>query len=284
MPTPTPTPAPTPTPSASLPVFSHVFVIVMENNEYNNIIGSTSAPYINKLANQYALATQYYAVSHPSLPNYLAMSAGSTFGITTDCDTCWVNATNLADQIEASGRSWKAYMESMPAPCTVADSGLYAQRHDPWVYYNDIRTNTARCDAHVVPYTQFGADVAGGTVPNFVWITPNVCSDMHDCSVSTGDTWLSQNVPTILNSAAFKNGGVLFLVWDEGDTSAGCCSQASGGHIAMLVISPLAIAGFKSATGEDHYSLVATIEDSWSLGRLANAACSCSPVMREYFK
>jgi acid phosphatase len=267
-----------------MPVFTHVFIIVMENNEYGNIIGNSSAPYINGLANQYALATQYYGVSHPSLPNYLALSGGSTFGITSDCTTCWVNATNLADQIEGSGRSWKAYMESMPSPCIIGDSGQYAQRHNPWIYYNDIRTNSARCAAHVVPYTQFGSDVANGTVPNFVWITPNVCNDMHDCSVNTGDTWLSQNVPTILNSAAYKNGGVLFLIWDEGTTSAGCCTNAAGGHIATLVVSPLGKNAFRSATPEDHYSLVATIESSWGLSRLNNAACACAPVMREYFK
>jgi acid phosphatase len=135
-----------------------------------------------------------------------------------------------------------------------------------------------------VPFTQFGPDMAGGNVANFVWITPNLCSDMHDCSVATGDSWLAQNVPTILNSSAFKNGGVLFITWDEGATNAGCCTNAAGGRVAMLVVSPLAISGFASTTAEDHYSLVATIETSWSLGRLNNAGCSCSPVMREYFK
>jgi hypothetical protein len=256
----------------------------MENNEYGSIIGNSSAPYINSLARQYALGTQYYAVTHPSLPNYLAMTAGSTFGITSDCTTCWINATNLADQIEASGRTWRAYMESMPSACFVGDSGEYAQKHDPWIYYNDIRTNSARCSSHIVPFTQFGPDMAGGNVANFVWITPNLCSDMHDCSVGTGDSWLAQNVPTILNSSAFKNGGVLFITWDEGATNAGCCTNAAGGRVAMLVVSPLAISGFASTTAEDHYSLVATIETSWSLGRLNNAGCSCSPVMREYFK
>src|SRR5207237_3625737 len=103
-PTPTPTPAPTPTPTPALPTFSHVFVIVMENEESTSLIGNSAAPYINGLANSYGLATQYYGVSHPSLPNYLAMSAGSTFGITSACTTCWVNASNLPDQIEASGR------------------------------------------------------------------------------------------------------------------------------------------------------------------------------------
>src|SRR5437879_9879820 len=214
VPTPTPTPAPTPTPTptpAALPAFSHVFTIVMENEESTSITGNSAAPYINGLANSYGLATQYYAVSHPSLPNYLALTAGSTFGITSDCTTCWVGATNLADQIEASGRRWKAYLEGMPSACLVGGAYAYMQKHNPWIYYNDIRTNAARCAAHVVPFTQLGTDLAGGSVPNYVWITPNMCNDMHDCSIATGDTWLRNQVPAILNSAAFRNGGCLFI-------------------------------------------------------------------------
>src|SRR6266567_348839 len=153
-PTPTPTPAPTPTPTPALPTFSHVFTIVMENEESSSLIGNSAAPYINGLAQSYGLATQYYAISHPSLPNYLAMTAGSTFGISSDCTTCWVGATNLADQIEAGGRSWKAYLEGMPSACFVGDAYPYMQKHNPWIYYNDIRTNAARCSAHVVPFTQ----------------------------------------------------------------------------------------------------------------------------------
>ncbi|TME44620.1 MAG: hypothetical protein E6I60_16545, partial [Chloroflexi bacterium] len=180
-------------------------------------------------------ATQYYGISHPSLPNYLAMTAGSTFGITSDCTTCWVNAGNLADQIEASGRTWKAYMEGMPSACFVGDAYPYMQKHNPWIYFNDIRTNAARCSAHVVPFSQLGADLAGGSVANYVWITPNMCSDMHDCSIATGDSWLSQHVPAILNSAAYRNGGVLFITWDEGSTNAGCCTNAAGGPDSIQI-------------------------------------------------
>ena len=256
----------------------------MENEESTSITGNSAAPYINGLANSYGLATQYYAVSHPSLPNYLALSAGSTFGISSDCTTCWVNSSSLADQIEASGRSWKAYMEGMPSACFVGDAYPYMQKHDPWIYYNDIRTNPARCAAHVVPFSQFGTDLSGGSVPNYVWITPNMCNDMHDCSIATGDSWLSQQVPAILNSSAFRNGGVLFITWDEGSTSAGCCTDAAGGRVVTLVISPLGRTGFQSSTPETHYSLLRTIEDSWSLPRLGGASCTCTPQMREYFR
>ena len=268
----------------TVPTLDHVVVIVMENLAYNQIIGSSSAPYIHGLAQNAGLATNYYAITHPSLPNYLALTAGSTFGISSDCTTCWVSATNLADQIETSGRSWKAYLEGMPSACFVGDSYPYMQKHNPWIYYNDIRTNAARCSGHVVPYTQLGADLASGSVPNYVWITPDMCNDMHDCSIATGDTWLSQQVPAILNSTAFRNGGVLFITWDEGSTNAGCCTNAAGGRVATLVISPLGRTAFQSSSPETHYSLLRTIEDSWNLPRLGGAGCACTVAMREYFR
>src|ERR1700736_4451544 len=153
--------APPPVPPAAVPSFSHVFVIVMENHEYGAVIGSAEAPYINSLAATYGLATNYYGASHPSLPNYLALTAGSTFGIASDCTTCYVNATNIADQVESSGRSWKAYIEDMPTPCfTGASSGNYAMKHNPFMYYNDIRNNPGRCGTHVVPFTQFCLDMS----------------------------------------------------------------------------------------------------------------------------
>jgi len=279
-------PLPPPPPaSPAVPAFSHVFVIVMENHEYGSVIGSSAAPYINSLASSYGLATNYYGVSHPSLPNYLALTAGSTFGIASDCTTCYVNATNIADQVEASGRSWKAYMEDMPSPCfSGASAGNYAMKHDPFMYYNDIRNNAARCAAHVVPFSQFSGDMSSGQVPNFVWITPNMCNDMHDCAVATGDGWLRSVVPTITGSAAFRNGGVLFITFDEGSSNAGCCGDSWGGHVATLVISPRAIPGFRSGVAENHYGLLRTVEDALRLGHLNAASWSSNVSMREYFR
>jgi len=270
---------------ATVPAFSHIFEIVMENHEYGSVIGRPDAPYVNNLAATYGLATNYFAASHPSLPNYFALTAGSTFGIASDCTTCYVNATNIADQVESSGRSWKAYMEDMPAPCFIgASDGNYAMKHNPFMYYSDIRNNAARCADHVVPFTQFGVDMSTGQVPNFVWITPNMCSDTHDCPVSTGDTWLANVVPRIIGSAAFRNGGVLFITWDEGSSDASCCGDAWGGHVATLVISPKSIAGARSSIAENHYSLLRTIEDGFGLGHLGAAAWSSSVPMREYFR
>jgi phosphatidylinositol-3-phosphatase len=279
---PAPPPAP---PLAAVPAFSHVFVIVMENHEYGSIIGSSAAPYTNSLAASYGLASNYYGASHPSLPNYLALTAGSTFGIASDCTTCYVSATNIADQVEASGRSWKAYMEDMPTPCYLgASSGNYAIKHNPFAYYTDIRNDAARCAAHVVPFTQFGTDISSGQVPNFVWITPNMCNDTHDCSVATGDAWLRSVVPSITSSAAFRNGGVLFITWDEGSSSVGCCGDSWGGHVATLVISPRATPGFRSGIAENHYGLLRTMEDAFHLAHLGAAGWSSTVALREYFR
>ncbi|MEA2636540.1 MAG: phosphatidylinositol-3-phosphatase [Chloroflexota bacterium] len=280
-----PAAAPPPPAPAAVPSFSHVFVIVMENHEYNSVVGNPAAPYTNGLVNSYGLATNYYGASHPSLPNYLALTAGSTFGIASDCTTCFVSATNIADQVEGSGRSWKAYMEDMPVPCYMgASSGNYAMKHNPFMYYNGIRNNSARCAAHVAPFTQFWVDMSSGHVPDFVWITPNMCNDTHDCPVGTGDAWLRTVVPTITGSAAFRNGGVLFITWDEGSSNAGCCSGSWGGHVATLVIAPNAIGGFRSAVAENHYGLLRTVEDGFHLSHLGAAGWASNLPLREYFR
>ena len=267
----------------AVPAFSHIFTIVMENKEYQSVVGNPHAPYINSFAKTYALATQYYGIAHPSLPNYLALTGGSTFGVDRDCITCFQQSSNLADQIEASGRTWKAYMESMPSPCYVGNSpdGLYMQKHDPFLYYDDIRTNSARCASHIVPFTQFTTDLSSNHLPDYVWISPNMCHDMHTCSLAVGDRWLSQVVPTILQSPAFTQNGVLFITFDEGKTNTGCCNDAAGGQLPTLVISPLVKKGLQSTVPETHYSLLRTVEEAWNLPFLGDA--SKSAAMTEYF-
>jgi phosphatidylinositol-3-phosphatase len=277
--------------TTALPAFSHVFTIVLENESAGDIYGSQSAPYINHLASHYAAATQYYAVTHPSLPNYLALTAGTPNPLDgTDCSvglSCHVPGThsNIADEIEASGRTWAAYMESMPAPCTLSNSGEYAVRHNPFVYFDDIRNGANnRCAAHDLPYNagQFATMLSSGQVPDYVWITPNLCDDGHDpCGgdqVAHTDTWLSHNVPPILASSAFQQGGVLFIVWDEGSTSQACCGLGEGGgRVAALVISPLAKQHYQSTVPYDHYSLLRSVEVAWRLGQLANTNPAAQP-------
>ena len=256
----------------------HVAVVLMENEEYGGVIGSSEAPYINGLAHTYALATAMYAVSHPSLPNYLALTGGSTFGISSDCTDCAVGAKSLVDQLERARVSWKGYMEGLPRPCfTGASAGDYAKEHDPFVYYTRVTSNAAWCD-RVVPFTQLGADERSGALPRFAWITPNLCHDMHDCSVATGDRFLSTLVGPLLRALGPR--GLLVVTWDEGSSDAGCCRLASGGHVATILAGGLARRGGRLRTSADHYSVLQAIEDLLGLPRLRGAACACTPSLR----
>jgi len=163
----------------------------MENKEYGQVIGQPDAPYINRLAAEYALADQSYAITHPSLPNYLALLGGDTFGITSDCTTCRVDQSNLVDALEGRDKTWTAYMEDLPSPCFLGpEAADYALKHNPFLYFQNIRSNLVRC-ARVVPLTKLDGDLASGTVPDFVWISPNLRHDMHDGTVAEGDKWLA---------------------------------------------------------------------------------------------
>ena len=257
---------------------AHVAVILMENEEYGDIIGSGATPYINGLARRYALATGMYAISHPSLPNYLALSGGSTFGITSDCTDCSVGASSIVDQLASRRLTWKAYMEDLPRPCfTGSGAGEYAKRHDPFVYYRGLVRDSARC-SNVVPLPRLQADERRGTLPTFIWITPNLCHDMHDCRPATGDRFLAGLVPPLLRSLGAN--GLLFLTWDEGTTNNSCCRLASGGHVATIVAGPGARRGAHLSKPVDHYSVLQTIEDTLGLPRLRGAACACTPSLQ----
>lgn len=257
---------------------AHVAVIVMENEEYGSIIGSGQAPFITRLAREYALVEAMYATSHPSLPNYLALTGGSTFGIRSDCTDCAVNASSLVTQLEGAGISWKAYMEGLPYPCyTGAASGEYAKKHDPFAYFRGVVARPASC-RRIVPFSQLAADERAGALPRFIWITPNLCHDMHDCSVATGDRFLAHLIPNLL--PALGRGGLLFLTWDEGSSDSGCCRVAAGGHIVTIVAGPGARRRARLTTPADHYSVLQTIEDVLGLPRLRSAACACTPSLR----
>jgi len=287
--TPTSSPArsststPTAVESTGLPAFKHIFLIVMENKEEDRIIGNSHAPYFNQLAEQYASAANYYGITHPSLPNYLALIGGDTFGINSDCVKCYVDGDNLATQLAEAGRSWKAYIESMPNPCFIGDDrALYAQKHNPFIYFDSVRTNPELCN-QVVPLPELSADLEQNNLPDFVWITPDMCNSMHDCAIEVGDSWLQSWVPQITASDAWKDQSVLFITFDEGDTFDGCCIYAHGGHILMLVVSPLVKPGFVSPVEYNHYSLLRTIETAWDLPLLGHADCDCTATMDDFF-
>jgi hypothetical protein len=238
--------APSPSPS------SHVFVIVMENHSFSQAI---SQPYTARLAAQYALATNYHAVAHPSLPNYLALSSGSTWGIQDDGYHS-LPAGGLGEQLTQAGVSWRAYMEGMGSDCMDSQSD-YAVKHNPFAYYGGA------CPSNVVPFTALQQDLAVNT-PRFVWITPDLCHDGHDCSSATADDFLRDLVPQIQASPAWKEGGRLFITWDEDDNN-------SRNQVLTLVVAPQ-LTAHASNQAHDHYSLLATVEDSLGVARLGHAA------------
>lgn len=245
-------------------------------------MGNDAAPYINKLARENALATNYHAVTHPSLPNYLAMTSGTNAGITDDCepgDGCMARVPNITDAIERSGRTWKMYAESMPAPCTATNTELYGVRHNPFMYYPGVTDDTAHCESHVVPLSQLGKDLKSAEgLPNYVFISPNVCNDMHDCPVETGDAWLSRQVPTILVSPAFTTrNSLLVITWDEDEDEGG------NNTVPTIFAGPAARQAFKSHRKYGHYSLLHTIESQWGLTPMT-ANDRNAPVMDDMLK
>ncbi|HYK84312.1 MAG TPA: alkaline phosphatase family protein [Ktedonobacteraceae bacterium] len=284
--------------SSDLKNFQHVFVIMMENTSYASLIGNPNAPWINAAAATYGLATNYTGVTHPSQPNYIAATSGSLQGVTND-NTTNVNATNIVDQLEANGKTWKAYMQSLFANGNtnkLADSAgnqLYERKHDPFVSYVDVQSNAARM-ANVVDFSQFATDLANNTVPDFSWISPDQCNDMHGrgapstdpCSfsneqqlIAAGDAFLSATVSQIMSSQAWNGNSVIFITWDESDfpfgDTTGCCDApagAGGGHVVTLVISHSDHSARTSSVAYNHYSILATIEDGWKLGCL-NFTC-----------
>ena len=256
----------------------------MENEGYGSVIGSASAPYENRLASTYALAANYFGVAHPSLPNYLALVGGSTFGLTSDClpAACSLpsNVTSIATLLDSRHLSWREYAESMPANCSQTNSpdGLYFTKHNPFVYFAAITGNNGTggpsgyCDSHVVSMAQFYLDLQAGNLPNFSFVTPNICDDAHSCSLSTGDQWLSTLVPRIINSSSFST-TALFVTYDEGSTSD---TTAGGGQVACIVVSPFAKAGYVSHVEYSHYSLLATVEAIFNLGSLGRNDATAS--------
>jgi len=267
-----------------------IFTIVMENHDYAEIVGSSNAPYINSLIAQYGLATNYMDSGvHPSLPNYLTMISGapqypgkndllptqSPFPVTKD---------NLGTQLEAAKIPWKSYQESMGSPCMLTTVGtLYAPKHDPFLYFTDM-AGSSLCASRNVDYGSFAGDLAAGTYP-FMWITPNLTDDGHNPTTApvTGlqqsDAWASVEIPKILMSNAYKNGGVIFLTWDEAEGRG----TDSKDQIPMIIIAPnIKSAGYKSSTAYSHKSYLATVEDLLGLPRLATVASE--PSMMEFFK
>jgi hypothetical protein len=265
-----------PSQARTVPTFSHVIIVICENKEFGDVIGNRGMPNFNRWAGEYALLTRYCAVSHPSLPNYLALIGGDLFGVQDDCTDCFVNARSLPDLLEEGGRTWKAYVEGLPGAGFLGTySGRYAMKHNPFVYFEPIRKDPERLRRGVVPISELASDLEKKALPDYAFIIPDMCNSAHDCAVEVTDQWLGAVVGSILGSPAFDANSLLVLTFDEGRTVEGCSgrpSRAGGGRVATVLISPLVRPGLRDATPYSHYSLLKTILKAWGLEDLGKTS------------
>ena len=290
-PTPTatskPAPTPTATPSVSVaptavPTSSpHIMVIMEENQGYAATLGSCGSgspdPYLCSLASQYASATAWYGVTHPSQPNYVAIDSGSTQGCTTDSCAGGYTATDLGGQLSSAHIPWTAYMEDMPSPCYTGDSsGNYVRKHNPFIVFQD---NLPPSPCHIQPYpgaANLVAALDSSSAPAFVWITPNLNDDMHDGTIQMADQWLQTNLVGVLTSSWFEDNGTVIITMDEGTDNSGCCGGAAGGQVPMVVISSKARGRGALPAAGDHYGTLRSIEEAYGLSLLGAAANSAN--------
>ena len=234
---------------------THVFIIVMENHSAQEAL---SAPFTASLAGRYGVAENYHAVAHPSEPNYLALSSGSTWGVQDDSYHV-LPRQDIGTELTNAGVRWRAYMEGLTDAGCIDSPLPYDPGHNPFAFYGGA------CPSNVVPLTSLATDLAGIT-PRFTWITPDRCHDTHDCDVAAGDAWLRRQVGEITASEAWKSGGVLFITWDEDDETA-------ANRVLTLVVTP-GLGHRTSAREYTHYSLLATVEDLMGVKRLGQAAAA----------
>ena len=273
-------PSRAPPPGNPPPTFGHVFIVTEENHNYASVIGNSSMPYLDSLARQYGLATQYYANTHPSIGNYFMLATGQI--ITNDDNySTIVTVDNVVRRLLAAGKTWNSYAEDLPAVgYTGGDVGNYARKHNVFALLSDVANDSTE-RSKLVPFTQFATDLANATLPDFANIVPNLCHDAHDCSLDTADTWLRNNIAPLLASPTFQQGGLLIITFDE----AGSDIIHGGGRIAWVVVSPRAKTGYQSTTLYQHESTLRLILEALGVTGVTQfpGAAATAPGMTEFF-
>ena len=277
-------------PSAnSVPQFSHVVVVVEENAGYQDVIGSGAMPYLNSLAKQYSLATNYYANTHPSIGNYFMMTTGTVI-TNDDTFTGTVSVDNLVRQFQKDGKTWKSYAESVPSTGYLGpDSYPYIKRHVPFSYFSDVG-NSASLAKNVLPFSSFASDLSAGKLPDFSFITPNAEHDAHNCAggstsctlssrLSAADNWLKSHIGPLIHNPAFAN-TLVVITFDEADTSD---TVHGGGHIATVLISSKVKAGYQGNGMYQHQNLESLIGAALRLSAVPGAGSSTGN-MAEFFQ
>jgi acid phosphatase len=268
-----------PTPALSnQPTFSHVFLVVEENHSYSDVIASGSMPYLNRLASQYGLATQYFANAHPSMPNYLMVTTGmmETFD---DNFSGTISDDNIVRQLVKAGKSWRAYEESIPSAGYLGgDAPPYVRRHNPFSFLSDVQ-NSASQAANIVPFSQFPSDLANNTLPQFSFVAPDVNNDAHNGTLAAADSWLQSNIAPLLASSTFKNSGLLIITFDESETSD---VDHGGGQVATIIVSSTSKPSYQSQTLYQHQSTLRLILAASGVSSFPGMA-GTAPDMTEFF-
>jgi phosphatidylinositol-3-phosphatase len=260
-------------PGRPAPHPSHIIVVIEENHSFEQIIGSPAAPFINRLAADGTLLTSYHAITHPSLPNYIALLSGHIGPIRSDCHRCTITGPTLVDQLEARHISWAAYFEGLPRPCSrVTGSGAYTEAVDPFMHAATIRDASARCD-RVRPFRSFGADLAAGRLPSVAFVAPDLLNDMHSGPVQVADGWLGRLVGELEANRVWRQDTRVVVTFDEGarsDTRSCCRGFGRGGLIPTIVAGPRVPRG-RDPTPYTHYALLRSIEAAFGLPFLGHA-------------
>ena len=262
---------PAPTPTGTVPQFGHVVLVLEENSSYSQVIGNSAMPYLNSLATQYGLATQYYADFHPSICNYFMLTVGQ-FITCDDAFTGVVSDDNIVHELLAAGKTWKGYAESR------GDATLYDRGHDPLSYLSDV-VNSPTQKQNLVSFSEFSSDLASNNLPNFSFITPNLIDDAHSGPLQAADSWLQTNIGPLLTNPQFQKDGLLIITFDE---STGSDSQHGGGHVATVIVSAKARQGFQSTTFYQHESTLRLILQGLGVPNFPGAS-STAPSMGEFF-
>ena len=260
-----------------VPRAGHVFIVTEENHDYSDVIDSSAMPYLDSLAAQYGLATQYYANTHPSIGNYFMLGTGQII-TNDDSYSTIVTADNVVRRLLAAGKTWKSYAEDIPSVgYTGGDVGGYARKHNTLALLSDVANDSAQRQ-HLVPFTQFATDLTNGTLPDYSNIVPNLCNDAHDCPLATADTWLRTHIAPLLASATFQQDGLLIITFDE----AGSDKTHGGGRIAWVVVSPKAKRAYQSTTLYQHQSTLRLTLEALGITQFPGTA-RAAPAMSEFF-
>ena len=276
--------------SATVPQVQHVAIVVLENANYSDVIGTSNMPYVNSLVSKGSLAAKYYANSHPSIPNYFMMTTGEA--ITNDDQFSGVvSVDNMARELVASNKTWKVYAESIPSAGYLGtDQSLYVRHHNPFSYFSDVQQNSTQ-SSNIVPFTQLHTDITSSGLPNSLWIIPNSIDDAHYCPdgtttscslnsrLQTADQWLQNNIAPLLSNTDFQQSGLLVITFDE---SAGDITNG-GGHVATVLLGTHVKSGYVGNTNYDHRSLLSLSMKALGVPNIPNGA-DAAPQMTEFFQ